>query len=153
MKSRNAKLTTTDVWTMALGRIVGVGALLALLVGLPLCGLWALAGNFDYGALRWIAASLALGLIPAFIGGCYVGRLEARGFLGGMDAAIDKLSQAVNLRDTSRITVHRETRHTPEKAQPNYNVFLPQEITPMLGRNSLPTITNRQLTEGEVVEL
>jgi hypothetical protein len=70
-----------------------------------------------------------------------------------MDAAIDKLSQAVNLRDTSRITVHRETRHTPEKAQPNYNVFLPQEITPMLGRNSLPTITNRQLTEGEVVEL
>lgn len=149
MKQRQRKMAISDRLTWWLGRVVGFGLALILVVGLPMYGLWRLAENFEYITLRWIAAALTLSLIPAFISGFYAGRLETRGFLGGMDAAMERLSRAVNLRDTSRITVHRETRSASAKAQPNYNILLPQ----VPSSRGLTTITHRQLANEEVVDL
>jgi hypothetical protein len=104
-------------------------------------GLWALAGQFEYSGLRWLAVGLAVGLLPAFGGGFFFGKVEVRGFLGGFDRALDGLAAAVDLRDGSK---ERRAALTvkPQPPPGAFNVYL-------------PTITTRQaaLPHNDLVDL
>ena len=147
-KQRSRKNAISDALTLAMGR-VAFGIVLAILgVGLPIYGLYQLTGQFDYGALRWLAVGLVLA-IPAAGGiGFAMARLEVKGFLGGFDQGLGGLAAAVDLRDSSkeRRQASPATRGQPPAPQPDISVFLPPA-------GALPTIAHRQLTTGDVVEL
>jgi hypothetical protein len=142
-KQQTRKNAIGDAITDALGKLA-LGAILAVvLMGLPIFGLWKLTGSVEYATLRWVTVGLVFGLLLAFGAGYVFGRYEVKGFLGGMDTALDKLADAVDMRDRSRIAVHQATRQQA-KPQPNFNVYLPQPAVP---------ITSRQLSDDEVIDL
>ncbi len=143
-KQRERKNKISDGLTLAMGKIGWFAILLLFFVGLPVYGLWALCGQFEYDALRWLAVGLAVGLLPAFGLGFFFGKAEVKGFLGGFDRALDGLAQAVDLRDQSK---ERRAAITPAAARP---------ATPPPGAFNvyLPTITTRAaLPQNDVVDL
>ncbi len=143
-KQRDRKMKISDALTLAMGRVGWLALLALLFVGAPVYGLWALFGQFDQTGLRWLAVGLAVCLLPAFGLGFFFGKMEVRGFLGGFDRALDGLAQAVDLRDRSKerraaaAVVSRPTVPAPGAL----NVYLPA-----------PTITQRALTQDEIIEL
>jgi len=149
MNQKQRKDAVSDWLTVAMGKLTVAVVCVVLFVGLPIYGLWWLTGNAAYEVLRWVTVALIFGFVVAFFVGFYFGKVEVRGFLGGIDAAMDKLAKAVNLRDNSRIAIHEATHSKPaEKPQPNFNVYLPQP-------GALPTVpvSHRQLVDGEVIDL
>ncbi|MBN2003099.1 MAG: hypothetical protein JXA21_07050 [Anaerolineae bacterium] len=149
-QQRERKMRISDGLTLAMGKIGWLVILGLTLIGLPVYGLHSLTGEFEYAALRWVATGLTLALVPAFFFGFWFGKVEVRGFLGGLDTALDKLAAAVDLRDTSRVRVHQATRPPAQKPQPNFNVYLPQAGA----LPTLPTITHKALPQNDdIVEL
>jgi hypothetical protein len=93
------------------------------------------------GLAAWALVATAL-LVPALIGGYWLGRTEARGFLGGIDTALDKISLSVDRLDR---TAERGVRRQESRA-PTFNVFPPAD-------HLLPPVTHRDLVDGEVIDL
>lgn len=144
-KQRERKNRISDGLTLAMGKVMWIALLLLLGVGLPVYGLWSLFGQFEYGALRWLAVGLAVGLLPAFGMGFFFGKAEVKGFLGGFDRALDGLAQAVDLRDQSK---ERRAAITPAAAA------RPAAPVPGAFNGYLPTITTRAaLPQNDVVDL
>ncbi len=123
--------------------------LAALVVGLPLWGLWVIARTLSVTTLRWCFVALPGGLAVAFLAGFYCGKVQVTGFLGGFDRALEGLARAVDLRDNARLRMaaaRPSARPTVPPAQ--FNVYLPDPA-------SLPggvPITHRQVT-SDVVDL
>lgn len=143
-KQRERKNRISDGLTLAMGKIGWIALLLVLFVGAPVYGLWALLGEFEYSALRWIAVGVTVGLLPAFGLGFFFGKAEVKGFLGGFDRALDGLAAAVDLRDASK---ERRAAIPSAPARP---------ATPPPGALNvyLPTITTRAaLPQTDVVDL
>jgi len=148
MSQKQRKDKISDWLTLALGKLSGGALLVAFFVGLPVYGLWYLTGTLEYQVLRWAAVAVVVVLPLAFIAGFYFGKVEVRGFLGGVDVSLDKLAKAVDLRDKSRVTMHNATRKAPAQPKPNMNVFLPQP-------GALPSVpvSHKQLIDGDVIDL
>ena len=128
----------------AVGYIVVGAIILAVAVGGPALVLVLVAGGLGREALTtWVVVG-TLAIIPVFFVGFYFGKVEVRGYLSGVDTGLDRLAAAVNMRDTSRLTVHRETRRKPDPVGPSFNVLLPN----VPGMPSVP-VTHRQLPSGD----
>ncbi len=139
---RERKMRISDGLTLAMGRIGWITLLVILGIGLPVYGLWALFGQFDYAGLRWLAVGLVAALAPVFGLGFFFGKVEVRGFLGGFDRALDGLARAVDLRDTSK--ERRVVAAAPRPTPPDPNSYLPPV---------LPPITPRVLSQSNVLDL
>jgi len=147
-KQRERKNKISNGLTLAMGKIGWIAILIIILIGLPLYALYSLAGQFEYNVLRWIATGLTIALLPTFFFGFWFAKIEVKGFLGGIDTALDKLASAVDMRDTSRVRVHQATHPNNKMQQPNFNMYLPQ-----VGAPTLPTITTRALATDDMVDL
>jgi len=113
-------------------------------------GFWTLAMGLEHTKLAIWAIAATLALLPTFLAGFWFGKTEVRGFLAGVDAGLDRLAQAVNMRDTSRITMHAATRTPRQQPTPTaYNVILPGALP----QGHIPQITHRQLTDDDVLDL
>jgi len=145
-KQRQRKNGISDALTMAMGKIGLFVMAVIIVIVLPVYGLWSLAGTFEYPSLRWMSVSLVM-LLPAVFGlGFWFGKVEVRGFLGGFDRALDGLTKAVDLRDRSKVRMQQAAKAPPKPAQPDFDVYLPQA-------GAFPTITQRQITQDEIVDL
>jgi hypothetical protein len=113
--------------------VVMVGLALALsIIALVVAGLWALTGAVSETTLRAWALAVSALVLPAFGFGFYLGKVEARGMLAGLDKSLDRMTgvveKIVSVRDTSRITVHQATRpavYTVPMARPAVNHRFP----------------------------
>lgn len=119
---------------------------------LPLGLLWWATAFLNLLQLRWITAGAVYLWFRIFMLGVEYGKTEAKGFLGGIDAAISKLSAAVDLRDNSRARAAAQrqalnARSVPQAAQ--FNVYLPD---PQALAGTVP-ITHRQIAGSDVVDL
>lgn len=141
-KQRERKIHISDGLTLAMGRLGWIALLVTLGIGLPIYGLWAWFGQFDYAGLRWLAVGLAAALGPSFGLGFFFGKVEVRGFLGGFDRALDGLARAVDLRDTSK---ERRAVVPPARATPSS----PNDYLPPI----MPPITPRVLSSSDVLDL
>ncbi len=134
---------------VVIGILTGVLIVLGIL-GLVIYGLWIFANGMEHGKLA-VWAIVATFIVPlVFLAGFWFGKTEVRGFLAGVDAGLDRLAQAVNMRDSSRITVHTATRTPRQPPTPTaYNVILPGGLP----QGYIPQITHRQLTDDDVLDL
>ncbi|MBU0492271.1 MAG: hypothetical protein KKA73_05620 [Chloroflexi bacterium] len=114
-----------EIVTRGIGYIVLGLVILTVAVGGPALVLAIVAGGLSREALTAWAIAVTLALVPVFFVGFYFGKVEVRGYLSGVDTGLDRLAAAVNLRDSARLTVHRETRRASEPAGPSFNVLLP----------------------------
>lgn len=145
-KQRQRKNGISDALTMAMGKIGLFVMAVIIVIILPVYGLWSLAGTFEYAALRWLTVGFVM-LLPAVFGlGFWFGKVEVRGFLGGFDRALDGLTKAVDLRDRSKVRMQQAAKAPPKSAPPDFDVYLPQA-------GAFPAITQRQLTQDEIVDL
>ncbi len=138
--------------------IIGIlaGALVVLgILGLVIYGLWTLASRMEHAHLAMWAIGATFIIPLAFFTGFWFGKTEVRGFLAGVDTGLDRLAQAVNMRDTSRISIHTAVR-APRQQPANYpqdgwsrNVILPGGLP----QGHVPQITHRQLTDDDVLDL
>lgn len=147
---RMRKNNISDKLTWAMGRVGLLLVGVVVLVGLPTYGLHALYQTVDIPALEWITTALTLAMVPVFVIGFWFGKTEVRGFLGGVDTALDKLATAVDMRDSSKVRTHHalkaDTVHPPAGA---FNVYLPQPQAQVL-----PPITHRSaISTSDVVDL
>ena len=117
-----------------------------LFVLVPLVALWFLLGGLDQPALRILATAAFYCLIPAFLAGEQYGQTHADSFTQGIETAIEKLSDAVDLRDSSLERNTSTRRRPPPVAAVNYNDYLPQQP-------ALPQVRHKAIQDGEVIDL
>jgi hypothetical protein len=132
------KLSVKSIIVLTLFRF----ALFAAAIGLPLYLLWQFADSLERATVNtWAALATAL-LVPTFAIGFWFGKVEARGFLGGIDAALDKMAKSVGTIDDA--VTKRSKREKPQ--QPNINIYSERPM--------LPAISHRgRAGDDEVIDL
>jgi hypothetical protein len=116
--------------------------LFAIVIGGPVVGLWFAADSLERGTVNaWAALATAM-LVPTFAVGFWFGKVEARGFLAGIDTSLDKMASSVSKIDDA--VTKRSKREKPQ--QPNINIYSERPM--------LPAISHRGRTgEDEVIDL
>jgi hypothetical protein len=116
--------------------------LFVAVIGGPVVGLWFAADGLERGAVNaWAALATAL-LVPAFALGFWFGKVEARGFLGGIDVALDKMAKSVGTIDDAVTKRAKRDRAEP----PAINIYSERPM--------LPAISHRGRSgEDEVIDL
>lgn len=100
--------------------LIGVLIFLALAFGLLFWLAWLVLEKFEPGQVRFWAALVTAGGPFVIVGfyslGFYLGKVEARGALSGIDQATERIArvvgQTVNVRDSSRIRVQNQMPQT-----------------------------------------
>jgi hypothetical protein len=120
---------------------LGILGLLFLLFGGAVYGLWRLAENATHTQITVIAI-LFFFLIPlAFFLGHWFGRTEVRGFLSGVDTAVDRIAKTIDLRDGTKAARH-------QRSQPR------SDVPPLdLSAQSLPQLTFRESAQDQIIDL
>jgi len=111
--------------------------------------LWRLAMSATHTQVS-VVAVLAILLLPvAFFTGHWFGRTEVRGFLSGVDTAVDRIAKAVDLRDGAKVTVHQKIAAPPAPQTPVYPTFgdLPLPTEPP------PRLTFSEAREDQIIDL
>lgn len=96
----------------------------------------------------WLLGVILMGLVlivAGFFMGFWLGKTEQRGFLSGVDKALDKLADAVDFRDNARTNLSGR-RNENQQAQPGMTVVLPN-IT------GIPQITHRTADPDDVIDM
>jgi hypothetical protein len=116
--------------------------LFVAVIGGPVAGLWFAADSLERGTVNaWAALATAL-LVPTFAIGFWFGKVEARGFLGGIDAALEKMAKSVGTIDDA--VTKRSKREKPQ--QPSINIYSERPM--------LPAISHRgRAGDDEVIDL
>ncbi len=130
-------------WKGVLAGLI-VSLLLFLATGYTM---WRLAMSATHTQVS-VAAVLAILLLPiTFLTGHWFGRTEVRGFLSGVDTAVDRIAKAVDLRDGAKVTVHQKIA-APQA--PTYPAFgdLPLPTDP-----PLPRLTFSEAREDQIIDL
>jgi hypothetical protein len=132
------RLNAKSVIAVTLFRLL----LFVAVIGGPVVGLWFAADSLERGTVNaWAALTTAL-LVPVFALGFWFGKVEARGFLGGIDVALDKMAKSVGTIDDA--VTKRAKRDKPET--PSINIYSERPM--------LPAISHRGRTgEDEVIDL
>lgn len=128
--------------------ILGIMGLIVTLFFGAVYGLWRLAEHATHTQLT-IVGIVFFFLIPiALLLGYWFGRTEVRGFLSGMDTAVDRIAKAIDLRDgTKRSLQPRIQSHDYRTYQDAQSV--PDEI---MIRN-MPQLTFRESHRDQVIDL
>ncbi|MBC8509709.1 MAG: hypothetical protein H8D34_33095 [Chloroflexi bacterium] len=127
---------------------LGILGLVLLLFGGGVYGLWRLAENATHRQITVIAI-LFFFLIPiTFFLGHWFGRTEVRGFLSGMDTAVDRIAKAVDLRDGAKVSLHQRIQ-APQ--QPPQSRIYPPPVE--LPTQSLPQLTFRESSSDQIIDL
>lgn len=113
--------------------------------GLVAYGLWRLADPLDKDQVAILLVLSVLSMPVIFLLGHWFGRTEVRGFLSGVDTAVDRIAKAVNLRDGAKGSVHQKTQPPPPQAEPPL-VYPPN-------RSSLPRLSFRNSSSDQVIDL
>ena len=144
-RSRQRQKTNLD---LRLNYALGLLVLFLLLFGGALYGLWRLAVNATHTQVTVIAI-LFFFLIPiAFFLGHWFGRTEVRGFLSGIDTAVDRIAKTIDLRDGAKVTLHQRIQSPQQPAHP------PSYIPPLeLPTQNLPQLTFRESNQDQVIDL
>jgi len=124
---------------------LGILVLFLLLFGGAVYGLWRLAENATHTQITVIAI-LFFFLIPlAFFLGHWFGRTEVRGFLSGIDTAVDRIAKTIDLRDNTKVSLHQRIQSPPQ----------PRSYIPPLDLStpSLPQLTFRESAEDQIIDL
>ena len=96
-----------------------------------------------------VMAILFFFLIPvAFFLGHWFGRTEVRGFLSGVDTAVDRIAKTIDLRDGAKLTLHQRIQFPPQPTQPRG--YVPQ---PDLTAHSRPQLTFRESSSDQIIDL
>ena len=127
---------------------LGILVLFLLLFSGALYGLWQLAENATHTQVTVIAI-LFFFLIPiAFFLGHWFGRTEVRGFLSGIDTAVDRIAKTIDLRDGAKVSLHQRIQAPQQPAQPR------SYIPPLeLPTQNLPQLTFRESNQDQVIDL
>ena len=127
---------------------LGILVLFVLLFGGAVYGLWRLAANATHTQITAIAILLFF-LIPiAFFLGHWFGRTEVRGFLTGIDTAVDRIAKTIDLRDGAKITLHQRIKSPPQPAQ------IRSYVPPLdLPAQNLPQLTFRESAQDQIIDL
>jgi len=127
---------------------LGILVLFLMLFGGSVYGLWRLAENATHTQVTVIAI-LFFFLIPlAFFLGHWFGRTEVRGFLSGIDTAVDRIAKTIDLRDNTKISLHQRIQSPSQTTQPRS--YIPQLD---LSTPSLPQLTFRESAEDQIIDL
>ena len=95
---------------------VSIGLILILISAITY-GLWVLTVNVSHQHLRIFLVILMYAIPIIFAFGYWFGSKEMRGFLNGADAAMDKIAKAVDIRDSTKVTVHQKLQTPKQPAQ------------------------------------
>ena len=144
-RSRHRKKQDVD---SRLKYALGILVLFLMLFGGSVYGLWRLAENATHTQVTVIAI-LFFFLIPlAFFLGHWFGRTEVRGFLSGIDTAVDRIAKTIDLRDNTKISLHQRIQSPSQTTQPR------SYIPPLdLSTPSLPQLTFRESAEDQIIDL
>ena len=124
---------------------LGILSLGLLLFGGALYGLWRLAENATHTQVTVIAI-LFFFLIPiAFFLGHWFGRTEVRGFLSGIDTAVDRIAKTIDLRDSAKVTLHQRIQSPPQPRS-----YIPPLDLPA---QSVPQLTFRESHQDQIIDL
>jgi hypothetical protein len=113
--------------------------------GLVAYGLWRLAEMLDKGQVATLLVLAVLSMPVNFFLGYWFGRTEVRGFLSGVDTAVDKIARAVDLRDGAKVSVHQKIQPPPQQAE--------QPLVYPPDRSSLPRLSFRNSSSDQVIDL
>lgn len=141
MKTRKRK--NNEVWEAFAAQLaIGIAKLFCFGV-VPLALLYGLVRLLDptLAVLRFLTAGLVYCGVLAFLAGVQYGRIQSDGVIDGIDRGLEKLSEAVDLRDRSRERRQQPTARTPE----DYDHYLP--------RPPAITVEHRELTTDRRVDL
>ncbi len=140
-------------WKAALAIIT----LLIVLFGGAAYGLWYVAMNIAQTKVAAITVALFFAVPVAFLTGHYFGRTEVRGFLSGVDTAVDRIAQAVDLRDGAKINVHAKVsapqQPRPDALPPGRHQSFPAISAIPHTQPQRPLLTYREASDGEVIDL
>lgn len=114
-----------------------------------------------YGVWRWLAMAepgilaayaLVITIIApaALLFGYWLGKTEARGVIAGIDRGIDKLSDAVGLRDNSVTAQAVKVNHWQRAGRQEDRQ---QIIVQLPAGNQLPMISHRQSENSDILDL
>jgi hypothetical protein len=132
------KLSAKSIILLTLFRF----ALFAAAIGLPLYLLWRFADSLERATVNTWAALAAALLVPTFVLGFWFGKVEARGFLAGIDTSLDKMATSVSKIDD--VVTKRTKRDKPET--PAINIYSERPM--------LPAISHRgRVGDDEVIDL
>ena len=120
---------------------VGVGIVVAIM-GLVVLGLWSLANGWTREGVNWWAVAATMAIVPVFLFGFYLGKVEARGLLSGFDKSLDRMAKVIGDVATMRESVRVTARTAPRSPAGQY-VVVPQ----------LPMITHRTIESDEVIDV
>ena len=141
-RSRQRQKTNLD---LRLKYALGFLVLFLLLFGGAVYGLWRLAENATHTQVTVIAI-LFFFLIPiAFFLGHWFGRTEVRGFLSGIDTAVDRIAKTIDLRDSAKVTLHQRIQSPPQPRS-----YIPPLDLPA---QSVPQLTFRESHQDQIIDL
>lgn len=124
---------------------LGILGLVLLLFGGAVYELWRLAENATHTQVTVIAI-LFFFLIPiAFFLGHWFGRTEVRGFLSGIDTAVDRIAKTIDLRDSAKVTLHQRIQSPPQPRS-----YIPPLDLPA---QSVPQLTFRESHQDQIIDL
>jgi len=131
---------------------VSIGLILILISAITF-GLWVLTVDVSRQYLRIFLVILMYSLPITFVFGYWFGSKEVRGFLSGADAVMDKIAKAVDIRDSTKVTVHQKLQTPKQPAQHS-------EVSPVTGLDirtpdhlRLPQLTFRESGEDQIIDL
>ena len=146
--NKSSKYRKKKAVALPLKFALSVMGLVLLLFGGAVYGLWRLAENATHTQIT-VMAILFFFLIPlAFFLGHWFGRTEVRGFLSGVDTAVDRIAKTVDLRDGAKITLHQRLQPPPQPAQPSS--YAPSLELPT---QNLPQLTFRESAQDQIIDL
>jgi len=124
---------------------LGILILFLLLFSGAVYGLWQLAENATHTQVTVIAI-LFFFLIPiAFFLGHWFGRTEVRGFLSGIDTAVDRIAKTIDLRDGAKVTLHQRIQSPPQPRS-----YIPRLDPPTQG---IPKLSFRESAQDQIIDL
>lgn len=148
--SRQGRKRKIDI---PVGMIFAFVGLILILLSAITYGLWILTVDVSRQYLRIFLMILMYALPITFAFGYWFGSKEVRGFLSGADAVMDKIAKAVDIRDSTKVTVHQKLQTPKQPAQHN-------EVYPTTGINirkpdhlQLPQLTFRESGKDQIIDL
>ena len=145
-KQKAPKNQVAISWKAVLVLVAG----LVLLAGLSSYVLWVVAMSITHKQVSVVAIIEAFLLPVAFFAGHWFGRTEVRGFLSGVDTAVDRIAQAVDLRDGAKVTLHQKLQTPP--APPPMPIY-PAHGIPTPTEPPLPRLTFREAGDNQIIDL
>ncbi len=146
--NKSSKYRKKKAVALPLKFALSVMGLVLLLFGGAVYGLWRLAENATHTQIT-VMAILFFFLIPiAFFLGHWFGRTEVRGFLSGMDTAVDRIAKAVDLRDGAKVSLHQRFQAPQQPLQSR--IYTPPVELPA---QSMPQLTFRESAQDQIIDL